>query len=451
MVAAVVSLILASQGRPPNIIQIVADDVAWDDIGCYGARDIKTPNIDRLAKEGVRFTNYYAPSPVCTPTRAALLTGCYAQRVSQPTVLFPDAKVGLNPEETTIAEALKPAGYATALIGKWHNGHLPQFLPPNQGFDLYFGIPYPNDMGPDRLTFTEPRVSREFPSIPLYRGLKVVEPSAQLASLPERFAAEAVKFIDANRGRPFLLHYANIETHIPWLTSRPFQYKSKAGVFGDAVQCLDWQVGQILNALEHNGLEKNTVIIFVADNGPLMSLDWELEGIYGHAATVDVRRKHRLRGGKYQNKYEGGSRVAGIAWGPGRVASGKVSSAIVTGMDWFPTLIGYAGARLPAAKIDGVDLRAILEKGDGPDAHRAVFLYETYRLAAVRSGKWKLVFGKDIELYDLSRDVGEKSNVSATNPTIAKELDALCEPTRKALGDSSRGIKGDEVRPPGQG
>lgn len=449
MLATIATVLLASQARQPNIIQIVADDVGWDDLGCYGARDVRTPNIDRLAKEGVRFTNYYAPAPTCTPTRAALMTGCYAQRVSQTAVLFPDAKIGLHPEETTLAESLKDAGYRTALIGKWHNGSLPKFLPPSQGFDEYLGIPYPNDHVPERLTFKEPRVTRGFPPMPLIRGLEVIQQPAQLATLPEMFAKEAVQFIEKNRSKPFFLHYSNIETHTPWLMTRPFQYKSKRGVYGDAIQCLDWQVGQIMDAVRRLGLENDTVVVFSSDNGPLISKDPELEGIYGHAATVDVDRKRRLRGGKYQAKYEGGTRVAGIAWSPSRIAKGKVSNALVAGIDWFPSFIGYAGATLPRRKIDGKDIRTLLKEGSGPDVHDAVFLYEANRLAAVRSGKWKLVFNKEAELYDLQKDLGETKNLASIYPDVVKELDAKCDPTRRALGDQLRGIQGTEVRPAG--
>ena len=226
-ILAAMSIPAAAQ-RPPNIIQIVADDLGYDDVGCFGAKDIATPNIDRLAAEGRRFTSFYAPHSTCTPTRAALMTGCYAPRVGLPGVLFPDSKIGLSSYEITVAELLKARGYATAAIGKWHLGYQPEFLPLRHGFDQFYGIPYPNDHVPERLDREKPGVSRGFPPMPLIRGEKVVEQPAQLASLPERFNAEAVKFIRENKSRPFFLHYSNIETHTPWLVSRPFHYKSKA-------------------------------------------------------------------------------------------------------------------------------------------------------------------------------------------------------------------------------
>jgi arylsulfatase A-like enzyme len=287
--------------RPPNIVQILADDIGWDDLSCYGATDIATPNIDRLAAEGLRFTSFYAPSSTCTPTRAALMTGCYAQRVGLQGVLFPDARIGLADEEITLAEVLRSRGYTNACIGKWHLGHLPEFLPTRHGFDLFFGIPYPNDHGPERLGGALPRVTRGFPAIPLLRNELALEVPAQLASLPTRFADEAVRFIAENAERPFYLHYSNIETHTPWLVGRECQSYSQAGVYGDAVQCLDAAVGRILDALDEQGLRENTLVVFQSDNGPLVHAYAELEGIYGHAATVDTARHHRLREGKYQS------------------------------------------------------------------------------------------------------------------------------------------------------
>src|SRR5262245_39432355 len=295
--------------RPPNIIHILADDVGYDDIGCFGSKVIATPNLDKLAKQGMRFTSFYAPHPYCTPSRAALLTGCYAQRVGMPKVLFPNDKQGINSKETTIAALLKALGYATGLIGKWHLGHLLEFLPTRHGFDMYLGIPYPNDHGPERMTATDPKKSRGFPSIPLIRNDKVIEQPAQLATLPERFTAEAVKFIGDNKDRPFYLHLANIETHIPWLVTRPFHNKSKAGLYGDAVQCFDWTVGQVVATLEKHGLLDDTLIVVSTDNGRLMTVSAELEGIYGHAAAVDPTLPTTLRAGKGQARYEGGVRV----------------------------------------------------------------------------------------------------------------------------------------------
>jgi arylsulfatase A-like enzyme len=277
----------AQEKRPPNIIHILGDDIGYDDFSCFGSKVIATPNIDNLAKNGMKLTSFYAPHPYCTPSRAAILTGCYAQRVGCPKVLFPNDRSGLHASELTIANLLRRLGYRTALIGKWHLGHLPQFQPTRFGFDLYFGIPYPNDHVPERLKLNEPGVSRGFPPMPLIRNEMVIEQPAQLATLPERFTAETVRFIEENKDKPFFIHYANIETHIPWLTTKPFHFKSKAGLYGDAVQCFDWSTGAIVAALKKHNLLDNTLIVVSTDNGRLRNVSKELEGIFGHAAAVD--------------------------------------------------------------------------------------------------------------------------------------------------------------------
>jgi arylsulfatase A-like enzyme len=462
-VLAFLTLTAPAQGRPPNIIHILADDVGYDDLSCFGARDIHTPNLDKLAARGVKLTSFYAPCSTCTPSRAAILTGCYAPRVGLPQVLFPTDRVGLSDEEVTIAQLLKGKGYATALIGKWHLGHLPRFLPPRHGFDLYLGTPYPNDHGPERLTQGPPetRKSRGFPPIPLLRGEKVVEQPAQLASLPERFAAEAVKFIADNKDRPFFLHYANIETHTPWLVARPFQYRSKAGVYGDAVQCLDWQVGRIVEAVEKNGLANDTLIVFSSDNGPLVHAYPELEGIYGHAAAVDLERRHLLKEGKYQSRWEGGTRVPFIACWPGKVPEGKTSDEVAAGFDLFTTFAAVARADLPKGRIiDGKDVSPLLFGRDGAKSpHEAFYYYQGYRLDAVRAGKWKLGLAggkrgpnapKAAELYDLTADVGEVKDVASSHPDVVKRLEELAEKMRDDLGDAAFDRPGKNRRPAGK-
>src|SRR4051794_14868372 len=255
-----------ASSRPPNIIHIVGDDVGYDDLSCYGAATLKTPNLDKLASQGMRFTSFYAPAPTCTPTRAALMTGCYAQRVGLQRVLFPNDNIGLSDKEVTIADLLRSRGYATACIGKWHLGHAPQFLPTHHGFDYYLGIPYPNDHGPER-THSNNQTA-PFPPIPLVRGDKVIEQPTDLAQLPDRFADEAVKFISDNKDRPFFLHLANIETHTPWYTPDRFHDKSGDTAYGDAVRCMDDMVGKIMDALDRLHLADNTLLVFTSDNGP---------------------------------------------------------------------------------------------------------------------------------------------------------------------------------------
>jgi arylsulfatase A-like enzyme len=453
--------------RPPNIVHIIADDVGWDDISCYGAKDIATPNIDKLAKQGMRFTSFYAPHSTCTPTRAALLTGCYAARTGVFRVLFPNDRIGLHSNEVTIAELLRERGYATACVGKWHLGHLPEFLPPAHGFDLYFGIPYPNDHGPERLD--KDRKSRGYPALPLFRGTNIVEQPAQLASLPQRFTKEAVQFIEANKARPFYLHLANIETHTPWLVPKPFQYTSKAGVYGDAVQCLDWTVGEVVAALDRLGLTENTLVVFTSDNGPLVHRYPELEGIYGHAATVATNRFHALREGKYQSHYEGGTRVAFIARWPGKIPASRICDELVAGFDLFNTFAKLAGAAVPTDRvIDGKDISPLLLGEAGAKSpHESFYYYNGLALQAVRSGQWKLVFGApprrmadgdtpssqgkfDDALFDLSRDLGETKNVAKQHPEVVERLKKIADQAREDLGDARLNLEGKGRRPAGK-
>ena len=458
----------AQAKRPPNIIHIVGDDIGYDDFGCFGSKIMLTPNIDKLAKEGMRFTSFYAPHPYCTPTRAALMTGCYAQRVGLPSVLFPNNKTGLHASEITIAHLLKRLGYRTTLIGKWHLGHLTQFLPTSVGFDEFLGIPYPNDHGPERLTFTEPKVTRGFPPIPLIRNDKVIESPAQLASLPDRFTAEAVKFIGENKERPFFLHLSNIETHIPWLVTRQFQFKSKAGLFGDAVQCFDWTVGQVMEALAKHGLEKNTLVVVSTDNGRLRNASTELEGIYGHAGTVDPTLPSILRGGKGQSRYEGGVRVPCVMRWPAKIAAGSQCDEATAGFDLYTTFAKVAGGDIPSDRIiDGKDLTPLMlgEKG-AKSPHKAFYFYENYNLVAVRAGKWKMVLPggpkgkkegagkKDVpgarQLYDLEADLGEKNDVAASQPKVIEQLNAVVDAARADLGDNLTKNEGKNRRPPGE-
>lgn len=452
----------AQERRPPNIIHIVADDVGYDDLSCFGSQHIDTPNLDKLAKQGVKLTSFYTPHPYCTPSRAAFITGCYAQRVGLPAVLFPNNTHGLNASEITIAELLRQRGYRCALIGKWHLGHHAAFLPPHHGFDLFLGIPYPNDHGPERMTLTEPRVSRGFPPIPLIRGLKVIEQPAQLATLPERFTAEAVQFIADNKDRPFFLHLANIETHIPWLVTRPFHFKSRVGLYGDAVGCLDWTVGQVMQALAKHGLEKNTLVVFCSDNGRLRTVSRELEGIYGHAAAVDPDLPSILRSGKGQARYEGGVRVSFIARWPGVIPPESDCTEMAAGFDLFTTFARIAGAEIPKDRIiDGKDILPLLRRDPGAKSpHQALYFYENYNLVAVRSGKWKLVLPggakakkpgpHDIDLYDLEADLGQRYNVAAAHPEVVQQLQAFVEAARADLGDDLTKRPGKNRRPPGK-
>jgi arylsulfatase A len=458
LLAGAPTVLAADAGRRPNIVHIVGDDVGYDDLSCYGAAKLKTPNLDKLASQGLRLTNFYAPSAICTPTRAALMTGCYAQRVGVPRVLFPNDNVGLNPSEVTIAELLKQSGYATACVGKWHLGHLPEHLPTSHGFDYFFGIPYPNDHGPERLT--KEGKSRGFPPIPLIRNLETVEQPAKLETLPDRFAEEAVKFITENKDKPFFLHLSNIETHTPWFVPKRFEGTSGDTAFGDAVVCMDWMVGQVMEALDKLGLAENTLVVFTTDNGPLWQKHPELADIYGKYGDVDTTRPHLLRAGKYQARWEGGTRVPAIFRWPGKIAAGKTSDGLAAGMDLYNTFASVGGARVPGDKlIDGLDLTKFLTSPDASaKSPRDVFYYYGgFALEAVRKGDFKLVFpGRPAPfpnktmLYNVRTDPGETKDLAEAHPEIVAELQKVADEARKDLGDAKTDAPGQNRRPPSE-
>jgi len=403
----------AAGQRPPNFIFLLADDLGYADLGCYGSDKIATPNLDRMAAEGIRFNDFYTGEPVCTPTRAALMTGCYPKRVGlHRHVLFPTSKTGLNPSEITVARVLKDQGYATMCIGKWHLGHHPEFLPTRHGFDAYYGIPYSNDM-----PTPTPDGGK---GVVLLRDEKVIEHPTDQATLTERYTAEAVKFIKANEDRPFFLYLPHTFPHVPLHVSERFKGKSKGGLYGDVVECIDWSCGEILAAIQQAGIDEQTLVIFTSDNGPA-----------GHPAPP-------LRGGK-GSTWEGGMRVPFIARWPGKVPAGAACAEQASVMDILPTFAALAGARLPTDRaIDGKDIWPLVSGRSGARSpHEAFFYYSAYGdLSAVRSGQWKLhikapasrASAKEKEaaplpaLYDLSVDVGEQTNVAADHPDIVEQL-----------------------------
>ena len=455
-----------SAARPPNIVLVFTDDQGYGDVGVFGAQGFTTPHLDRLAAEGMRFTDFYASQAVCSASRAALLTGCYSERVSVRGAYSPNAEVGLNPEEETIAEMLKKRGYATAIFGKWHLGHHQEFLPLQQGFDEYLGVPYSNDMWPVEYS-GEPATGgnkAQYPPLPLVEGDEVVERIVDLAGqdqLTTRYAERAVSFIDRHADEPFFLYLAHSMPHVPLGVSDRFRGESEQGMYGDVIQEIDWSVGQVLEALDRHQLADNTLVIFTSDNGPWLNFG-------NHAGSTGG-----LREGK-GTAFEGGPRVPAIMRWPGHITAGAVVSRMASTLDVLPTVAAVTGAALPEKKIDGVSLLPMLEGDEDAIPRNHFFYYYTGELRGVREGKWKRVYehrtrsyvgvepGMDglpgpyahptvpTALYDLENDIGETTDVSAAHPDVVARLDVLAEEARATLGDRLTGRVGSEVRPIGR-
>ncbi len=430
----------------PNLVLIFVDDLGYADIGAFGSKLHRTPNLDRMAAEGRKLTSFYVTANVCTPSRSSLMTGSYPRRVGLDEnekgqwVLFPVNQEGLHPEEITVAEVLGDAGYSTACVGKWHLGDQPQFLPTRHGFDSYFGIPYSNDMGHD---------SREppyrYPPLPLLRMEEVIETEPDQRYITQRYTEEALDFIDQNRDGPFFLYLAHSMPHWPQYASENFAGKSRNGKWGDAVEEIDWSTGQILNKLRDLGIDDNTLVIFTSDNG----------GATGHGASNSP-----LRGGK-GTTWEGGHRVCFLARWPGRIPAGSTNDQLAVSFDILPTFAALAGAEMSSDRvIDGKDIRPLLLGPETePTPHLAYYYYFMTHLNAVRSGRWKLHVARKggrypnyernpvLELYDLHSDIGETRNVAEDYPQVVERLQALLELARIDLGDGTR--PGKNVRPPG--
>jgi arylsulfatase A-like enzyme len=421
----------------PNVVLINCDDMGYGDLGCYGSGANSTPAVDSLAQEGLRFTDFYMASPVCSPSRGAMMTGCHPRRIGfdrfeQHWVLFPGQGLGLNPSEVTIAGLLRAQGYATAIVGKWHCGDQPEFLPTRHGFDSYFGLPYSNDMG--RQTG-----ATQYPPLPLLRDDTVIQPQPDQHNLIERYTEECVRFLRANRERPMFLYMAHMQVHLPLYAPQRFLANSRNGRYGACVEAVDWSTAVILRELRELGLENNTLVIFTSDNGA--------RGDYGGSNKP-------LRGRK-GTCWEGGLRVPCLMRWPGVIAPGRTCGEIATSMDLLPTLARLAGTQEPRDRIiDGKDIRALLTDPAARSPREAFFYYLSENLQAVRWGKWKLHVHRDDgpvrELYDLQSDVGECFDVSGEHPDVVAQMLKLADACREDIGDLATGAAGANCRPPGR-
>ncbi len=431
----------------PNIILINCDDLGYGDLGAYGSQVNKTPALDRMAEEGVRFTDFYMASPVCSPSRAAMMTGCYPPRISfgafvdGGVVLFPGDDIGLNQNEITIAKLLKGVGYSTKLVGKWHCGDQPEFLPTSHGFDSYYGIPFSNDHGRQADDPVWNPMRRDWPPLPLVRDTEVIQEQPDQAAVTERYVEEAVRFIREERDAPFFLYLAHMHVHVPIYTPAHFERESENGIYGAAVAAIDWSVEVIMDELKRQGIDENTLVIFTSDNGS--------------RARDEGGSNAPLRGKKGET-WEGGQRVACLMRWPDQISAGTVSNEMVTSMDLFPTLAGIAGAEVPNDRIiDGQDISALIfgEK-DATSPHENFFYYKQNNLEAVRSGNWKLHVRKGEEevreLFDLGIDVGESNNLFDQEPKVVSDLMTKLNACRRDIGDAATGTAGENVRPIGR-
>lgn len=441
--------------RPPNFVVINCDDLGYADIEPFGAPKTKTPRLVRFAAEGMTLTDFHVTSGVCSPSRASLMTGCYPKRVGLHTnetggwVLFPGNHRGLNPAEVTVAEVLRTRGYATACVGKWHLGDQPEFLPTRQGFDVYFGIPFSNDMGQ---TTDKGRTNTKRPPTPLLRGERVIEEEPDQRRLTRRYTDEALAFIEANRDRPFFLYLAHSMPHWPQYAGAAFTGQSADGRYGDTVEEIDASTGELLDALKRLRLDERTLVLFTSDNG----------GPIRQGAN-----NAPLRGAK-GTTWEGGMRVPCLVRWPGTVPAGSVCRELASTLDVLPTFAKLAGAEaaVPTDRvIDGKDMGPLLTGQAGAKTpHEAFYYYHLGQLQAVRSGPWKLIVphlahpnqGKPEEtvavsrqLYNLDTDLSETTNVASMHPDVVRRLTALADRARDDLGDESLNLPGKNCRAPG--
>jgi arylsulfatase A-like enzyme len=461
---------VASAANTPNIVIIFIDDLGYADIGAFGAEGYETPQLDRMAREGRIFTDFHAATAVCSASRAALLTGCYPERVGIRGALGPGARIGIHSDELTLAELCKQQGYATAIYGKWHLGHRQPFLPLQHGFDEYFGLPYSNDMWPLHPMYANlaPDVAARkqgFPPLPLYEGNEIIDDEvdgADQAQLTTQYTQRAVDFIHRHKSEPFFLYVPHSMVHVPLFVSDKFKGKSGAGLFGDVMMEVDWSVGEIRRALDEAGVADNTLVVFTSDNGPWLS--------YGdHAGSA-----RPLREGK-GTMFEGGYRVPCVMAWPGTIPANTTCDELATTMDLLPTVAALTKAELPQHHIDGKNIWPLVA-GD-PSAkspHKVLYCYYDGQLQAVRDGRFKLHLphsyrtlagrpggtdGRPVDysqakigqaLFDLDADIGETTDVSAEFPDVVARLLAAAEVARDDLGDELTGRQGTGTRPVGR-
>lgn len=447
--------------RPPNVVIFFTDDMGYADLSSYDSTICKTPNLDKLASQGMRFTSFYVSEAVCSASRSSLITGCYAQRISIRGALGPGSKHGLNPDETTIAELVKPLGYATACFGKWHLGHTPHALPTSHGFDEYFGLPYSNDMWPyhygdqDRGLIGNPN----WPPLPVIDGTETIETNPRQESLTPRYTKRALDFIDRKQDGPFLLYVAYSHPHVPIAASDKFKGSTGNGLYADMIAEIDDSVGQVVARLDKLGLRENTLVIFASDNGP-----WTRFG-------NEAGETGPLRGDK-GTAFEGGVRVPGIFSMPGTIPQKKVSDTIITTLDILPTIAAMTGADMPMHKIDGLNIAPLLRGETNSSPRNTFYYYYGGELHAVRLGDWKLhvphkwrrvvTKGKDgqpgkqdypeigLSLYNLKDDIGESNNLAEQHPEVVERLTKVVEQARDELGDRITKRKGTGVREHGK-
>ncbi len=445
-----------NKNKRPNIVIIFTDDQGYQDVGCFGATDIKTPHLDRMAKEGIKLTDFYAAQAVCSASRAGLLTGCYPNRIGIHGAFMPNNKHGLHTSETTLAEMLKPLQYKTGAFGKWHLGDHPKFMPNNQGFDEFFGIPYSNDMWPFH---PQQGTHFNFKPLPLFENTEVIDTLNDQSLLTTQITEKSVAFINKNKNDPFFLYIAHPQPHVPLFVSDKFKGKSERGLYGDVIMEIDWSVGQVLKALKDNNIDDNTLVIFTSDNGPWLS--------YGdHAGCA-----YPLREGK-GTALEGGQREPCIIRYPNKIKPNRVIDVPMMSIDILPTIATITGAKLPNNQIDGLNVWDIWTGKSKKSPHEAYyFYYHVNELHGIRYGKWKMYFphryrtlngrkGRsdgipidyeyetidEIELYDLSTDISETKSVASNYPKLVEKIKILGDAMRKRLGDKLTNREGTENR-----